>query len=230
MLYSSGYINLWKPGKEGQVNSYSVNRGGFQELIFTPDSKRLIFLSRVGTIQIWNTGTGELEGNIYLPGAMTSVAISPSSKILAIGLENGTIQLWNFNTRSLQLTTKKHYVPFYTLAFSPDEKVLVSGNSTAGDVFYWNTEDGALITSYTNFIDASISVSPNGSLLMICEHDYTTGTNTTHFYDTETTQEVFSLDNPNGFIFSNDGTKLLTYFQRQKVYGIYSLEIWGITP
>jgi len=233
VLYSSGYIDLWKLGKESQLKSYSVkvNRGEFPELIFTPDSKRLIFLSRVGTIQIWNTGTGELEGDIT--SYWTSFAISPSSTILAIGLKNGTIQLWNLNTRSVLLTTEKHDVPFYVLAFSPDEKVLVSGNSNAGDVFYWNTEDGALITkkiSVTNSLITSISVSPNGSLLMVGEHDYTTGTNTTHFYDTETTQEVFSLESPNGFVFSNDGTKLITFFQRQKVWGVYSLEIWGITP
>ena len=141
----------------------------------------------MGTIQIWNTGTGELEGDIT--SYWTSFAISPSSKSLAIGLENGSIQLWNLNTRSALLTTEKHDVSFNVLAFSPDEKVLISGNmaygamlSNVGDVLYWNTEDGALITkiiSVTNSPITSISVSPNGSLLKVGEHDYTTGTNIT---------------------------------------------------
>jgi len=54
--------------------------------------------------------------------------------------------------------------------------------SNVGDVLYWNTEDGALITkiiSVTNSPITSISVSPNGSLLKVGEHDYTTGTNIT---------------------------------------------------
>ena len=139
------------------VNNHSV------ALKFSPDGTILASGNLDGTVQIWDTTSGEeliilnrkvdkmkilfhtpddkllthepwYKENISRP---TALEFSPDGNILAIGNINSSIQLWNLTTSELIATFTGHTSNVYRLAFSPDGNTLASGSSD-GTVRFWN--------------------------------------------------------------------------------------------
>jgi WD40 repeat protein len=55
------------------------------------------------------------------------VTLSPDAKIIAVGGEDGELRLWDVETGTVQPEILKHQGKIYSLAFSPDGKLLASG-------------------------------------------------------------------------------------------------------
>ncbi|MBV9864001.1 MAG: WD40 repeat domain-containing protein [Abitibacteriaceae bacterium] len=76
------------------------------------------------------------------------LAFSPNGKMLAVGTadgESGTLSLWSVKTGKLLCLLQKSGHPVSALAFSPDSKLLLSGNANfAGDgyVTLWQVATG----------------------------------------------------------------------------------------
>jgi WD40 repeat protein len=68
-------------------------------------------------------------------------ALSPHGTIVAVGLLDGGIQLWDARTLELRATLLGHSNTIGGLAFSPDERVLVS-DSGDGTVRLWDVATG----------------------------------------------------------------------------------------
>ena len=132
-------------------------------LAFSPDRTILANGNLDGTVQMWDTTTGEeltvlnkkmdkMKMLIHTPDGKlvtnepwgtdnmsrpTELAFSPDGKILAIGSNNSSIQLWDIATNELITTFTGHIGSAHSLAFSADGNTLASGSSD-GTVRFWD--------------------------------------------------------------------------------------------
>src|SRR5258708_2132509 len=113
--------------------------GMVEDVAFSPDGQTLALASRVGTVQLWDVGSGELVEPLKgHSSAVLAVAFSPDGRTLASGSVDQTVRLWNVATRRelMQLdsgSVELHQVP--SLAFSPDGRQLLAGGGGA----FWST-------------------------------------------------------------------------------------------
>lgn len=117
---------------------------GVQGLAFTPDGRELVVATgRKGRELAVFDLHGRLlrsaeTGNRYLSGAL---ALSPSGKLAAVTV-NSDVGLFDVATMERRATLRGHYDNVQSLAFTRDERHLVSGGGD-GTVRVWNLENGA---------------------------------------------------------------------------------------
>ena len=144
-----------------------IDSGGhlakISDVIFTPDGRSLISASNDKLIRVWDLETGKtvrtLRGQIGAgsEGKIYAMALSPDGQWLAAGgylgkrtgsdgcisLECGKIRLYNFSNGELVTLLKGHTRVVYSLAFSPNNRYLVSGSADKNAII-WNLESKAL--------------------------------------------------------------------------------------
>jgi WD40 repeat protein len=118
------------------------------------DNKYIVNQGILGDVDVRKTVDGKILSNYK---AVTS-ALSPKHNLLALGLENGMIKvvnLDNFQTVSRMVGHKKKIL---AMAFSPDEKFLVSSGQDC-QINAWNINSGTKLHDFEN-----TSISPYADL------------------------------------------------------------------
>ena len=93
--------------------------------------------------------------------------------MLASGSLDNTVRLWDARWVRPQQTFIGHTSGVYSVAFSPNGKILVSGGFS--EVCLWDVETGVLrhiLKGHTNRIN-SVAFSPNGKILASGSSDHT---------------------------------------------------------
>lgn len=113
---------------------------------FSPDGQ--VFASAAETLFLWDVGTGKLIGNYESRGEITTaLAFSPDGKLLAAAWRHkprlgapwpSAISLLDRVTGKELATLEAHNYPISCLAFSPDGKLLASGDSGDWQVKLWD--------------------------------------------------------------------------------------------
>ena len=136
---------------KGQIKSYQ----------FSPDNTQLAVMSSIG-IWLYDVQTGKplklLTGHI---GAV----FSPDWQTFA--KQNGkTVELWDLRTVKLKTTFEGHTESVTSVAFSPDGKILASGDQT-GVIWLWDIDTGEHkhIRTPHKRVDTMI-FSPDGQTIM----------------------------------------------------------------
>ena len=119
---------------------------------FSQDGRTLATISDNGTVQLWETATGQLISSFTVPGntSLFSVAFSPDDKSLATGGgDSGTVRLWDTATGQL---INSFTVPGGSdadpVVFSPDGKTLATGAYTH-PVELWDIATHHPVRSFT---------------------------------------------------------------------------------
>ena len=120
-------------------------------LSLSSDNRMLATGSEDKTVCLWDIETRSLIHTFQeRKDPIYSVAFSPDCKILAAGGENKyktkdgqkvSIYLWSTETKKLIATFCGHGSRVNTLAFSPDNTILVSGGRSGGIIF-WDVSSG----------------------------------------------------------------------------------------
>jgi hypothetical protein len=118
---------------------------------------RLVLGSSDGTIQLWNTTTGQQERSIHGHGHFVmGVAFSPDGSRLASASHDQTVRLWDVATGQEVLTFKGHTNGVNSVAFSPDGNWLASA-SNDGTVKLWDarplTPEGVIEREALSLLD-----------------------------------------------------------------------------
>jgi WD40 repeat protein len=147
-----------------------LDTGGHMAIIrglaFTPGGKQLVSAGDDKVIRVWDWQAGETvrtirgqvgpgpEGKIY------AMALSPDGRWLVAGGyakgDDNDIRLYDFATGKLMALLKGHHDSVVSLAFSPDGKRLISGDSYAAII--WDVENRSLVHRLEGHADAIYAV------------------------------------------------------------------------
>ena len=139
--------------------------------------------------------------------AIWSVAISCTGTLWAAGSWRGEVRVWREGGLRLHLAWQAHTNTTFTLAFSPDERLLVTG-SWDGSVKLWEVHSGALLWTgwHTDFV-YSVVFAPDGRTLASGGND-----STIRFWEVSSGKQSQILVSPgdavNVLAWSSDGQRL----------------------
>lgn len=158
----------WTPQPVAKSNTEQVTA-----LAWAPDGAVLAAGSNDGTLRGWNPQTGEpvwvLPGH---RGIVAALSFSPDGKILASAAnsndpaENGekwedVLRLWDARTGTLRAELKGHLSSVWSLAWSPDGRILASGGW--GDAIrLWEAASGREIAALDGRNVSVLAFSPAG--------------------------------------------------------------------
>jgi WD40 repeat protein len=206
-----GMIKIWDADTNTEVMKLQVPEQQVLDLAFSPDNKRLVTAGMIpiglheakGVIKIWNISDGKEIMALPLeePLIPYSVTFSPDGKNLVSGFhvipnrqggdvkERGAVKVWDLSSGTEIMTMTSQDGPVFCVAFSPDCKLIASGNhivtakvwdaATGTELMTLNGHDGAVI---------SIAFSPDGRRIVTGSDD-----KTVRVWDVATGAEILDL-------------------------------------
>ncbi|MFX0016040.1 MAG: hypothetical protein ACFFB2_13330 [Promethearchaeota archaeon] len=174
-------IRLWNL-TSGDQQTLGNHEKRVTSIVFAPNSSLLASASWDSNIILWNLTTRSDEFMITDPtGNINSLAFSSDGTMLASGgaTSGGApeIRIWNV-TNGLELgsleMTEGHSSPVTCLAFSSDNRFLVSGSEDGSLIIWDTTSSWSRIETRINWFEDnvnSIVFSPQENLLVTCGND-----------------------------------------------------------
>ncbi len=133
-----GSIRVWEMATGKEIQRLMVDRGYPVAVAYSPDGRTVATIHQFGGIQFWDPATGKETRQIDIQQQHTySLAFSPDGRRLAVGgMGPKPIQVWDITgkeARSIwEVKVEKRQDDLIratkSLAFSPDGKILASGD------------------------------------------------------------------------------------------------------
>ncbi|KAG1792155.1 uncharacterized protein HD556DRAFT_1482212 [Suillus plorans] len=157
----AGHVENWPPMEKIIHANHEV-----YSVAMSPDRKRIACGLHNGTIQVWDTETGEalcapLQGHTH---TVASVAFSPDRHRIVSGSEDYTVRVWDVATGKALGTLQGHTGWVYSVAISRDGNRIVSGSDDR-TIRVWDMETceavGTPLRGHTDYV-RSVAISPDG--------------------------------------------------------------------
>ena len=165
-------------------------------------------------VRLWDAHTKRMVsvlGGQEKGGFVPEMVFSSDGKLFAVSSrKNNSIQVWDVPNRQTLSRLEGHTTCVYSLAFSPDNKTIVSSGWTDKDktLRLWDTMAGAELATFED--QGAVAFAPDGSSFVGGTHIYSrnpeTGT-----YDSEIRlEDIGYSDPPTSITYSPDGTILVS--------------------
>jgi WD40 repeat protein len=130
-------VKIWNATTGELLNTLEHNEW-VRSLAWTSDGNKLISGS-YGPIRIFDTATWQqiavLEGHTHV---VTAISLSPNNRLLASASYDKTARLWNLDTNLPVGPPLQHEQDVYSIALSPNGKVLVTACESINNAYVWD--------------------------------------------------------------------------------------------
>ncbi len=207
---NDGLVKLWDIATKRNIATYRhVGHFGWSppsvnSVWFSSDGTILSTALSNGTVVLQNVATGIYMAT--LKGLPDIFAFSPNGTTRASVSDDGTISLWDTETQNVSVLARAYMPWVYSIAFSPNGKILASSDEVA--VRLWDivtSSDVVTVEGHTASV-LSVAYSPDGTTLASGSGD-----NTVKFWDIATETNIATLEDAGGvnsIAYSPDGTTL----------------------
>ncbi|MCL4206273.1 MAG: protein kinase [Pirellulaceae bacterium] len=137
---------------------------------WSPDGATIAFGCRGGFITLWDVKTRQAVRNLAANTDVLAVSWHPRDQILASGGIDNRVRLWDTHTGELLNLLEGHTHHVDALAWSPEGKILASGQAYGtGDVRLWLASSAEFIHSIPSVFGMAngIAWSPDGKNLLL---------------------------------------------------------------
>ena len=155
---SQVYVSVWDIDTGSEISTDMVDNSSEKtsKVAVSPDASLFVTRDIIGfddnVVRLWDTHTRRLlcvlGGKEKSGGFGPEVVFSSDGQFLAVSSrKDNTIQIWDVPNRKTRCRLKGHTTGVYSLAFSPDNKIVVSSGWTTKDmtVRLWDTMTGTEI-------------------------------------------------------------------------------------
>ena len=171
-LYTHGNVLLWDIATR-QAQKAVEAEWASQFVHATFDGKRYVSSLDRNSVELWEIGDGESRHVMTATGHDNNwvrAALSPTGTLLACADEEGGLTIWNVRSQDIQCTFAHPLIDehqIWTLAFSPDGRLLLSEADIWPSARLWDVEQGKAINAFPdNQIDSKGGFSPCGRYLV----------------------------------------------------------------
>ncbi len=237
---SSSNIKVWDLSTGNILSVLNIQQGRVDSIAFSPDGKLILtgitIEDTIGLGRIWDVNTGhsiaDLKGH---QGIISGAAFSPDGRLAASVSGTGlgffiptfccgdrSARIWSVDNGQL-LKILEHRRGVNSVAFSPDGKILVTGDESGNAyIWKWETEENPILLQGHTGVIFSVAFDPNGKLVATASED-----GTARIWDANTAAEVAILRGHKNWVtyisFSSDGGNVFTLSADDTV------RVWEIT-
>ena len=170
-----GALGIWLYDAETLTEVGMIPKGA-NAIAFSPDGGTLASGSWSDTVHLWEVSTQKRVGELRLPGQsrVTALNFTLDGNTLAVGSGTGDITLWDMSTQQQTALLNTPSSVLWTLAFSPDGKLLASGGYNDATISLWYVPTQRLVGSFEEHARntrrqthgvSSVAFSPDGKTL-----------------------------------------------------------------
>ncbi len=167
-------------------------------------------------MRLWDTHTKDVLSTIggkEHAGFVKTVVFSPDGSLLAVtARKDNTVQIWDVPNRKTLCRLEGHTTHVYSLAFSPDNKTVITSGWTSKDVTIrlWDTLTGALLASFPD--QGAVAFAPDRNTFAGGTHIYTWNPETIQYDRKVRLEDVpkSPLPYPTVLTFSPDGSVVVS--------------------
>lgn len=140
----------------------------FSAVKFTPDGRYMFEATQSGNLIIRDTDNWESIWELPLGPGWNDIAITSDGQYFAIGEGNGTLRMYTVETQELAHEFVGHRGIIGSVAFSPDDRLLMSGSGD-GSARVWDIETGTEIRRIEEGAALHVLFSPDGESIFVGE-------------------------------------------------------------